>query len=96
MDRIYIRNRYCPCARCKASDLMGPVMMITAGILMLLAMYDIREWHSTWPVFLIVVGGMMLLRSSASIEGHRNPGEGAAGEVVPPPASSGDQGVTNG
>lgn len=73
MDSYYIRNRFCPCARCKSNDLFGPIMMITTGVLLLLHMLHVRSMGSTYPVLFIVIGGMMLLRSGASTEGHRNP-----------------------
>lgn len=53
-------------------SLMAPVLVITAGFLFLIdqVVPGIR-FGQLWPVFMIVVGVMLLLRSSASVEGHR-------------------------
>jgi len=95
MERYYIRNRWCPCARCKANDLMWPLIMLTIGILLLLDVLDVRGFHYMYPLLFIVIGGVLLMRSSASMEGHRNPGESTLpGDNAPaatnPPASSGE------
>ena len=62
----------CYCARCRMHSLMAPVLVITAGFLFLIDQIvpGIR-FGQLWPVFMIVVGVMLLLRSSASVEGHR-------------------------
>ncbi len=62
----------CYCSRCRMRSLMGPVMVITVGFLFLIDQFvpGIR-FGQLWPVFLIVVGVMLLLRQSASAEGHR-------------------------
>ena len=62
----------CYCPRCRMRSLMAPVLVITAGFLFLIDQIvpGIR-FGQLWPVFMIVVGVMLLLRSSASVEGHR-------------------------
>jgi cell wall-active antibiotic response 4TMS protein YvqF len=52
---------------------MGPVMMITVGLLFLLQTLNIADFHLTWPVMLIVIGVMQVLAHSASLEGHVQP-----------------------
>ena len=37
MNGYYLCNRFCRCARCVCGALMGPVIVITVGILCLLA-----------------------------------------------------------
>lgn len=65
---------------------MGPVMVITVGVLFLIdrmaraanGTYEVvhgmarvpLHFHQTWPVLVIVVGVMMLLRHQASTAGH--------------------------
>ena len=49
---------------------MGPAMVVTAGVLLLLATSTRFGFNYTWPVFLLVVGGVKLLQANASTEGH--------------------------
>ena len=62
----------CYCSRCRMRGLLAPVLVITAGFLFLLDQFvpGIR-FGQLWPVFLIVLGVMMLLQHSASAQGHR-------------------------
>lgn len=69
----YRYNSSCPCPRCRAHALMGPVMLITIGVLFLLDQMGHVHWLAfdyTWPAMLIVPGVVMLLQRSASMEGH--------------------------
>jgi hypothetical protein len=69
----YRYNSACSCARCRTHALMGPVILITIGVLFLLDQMGRAHWMQfgfTWPALLIVVGLVMLLTHSASIEGH--------------------------
>lgn len=94
----YIRNRYCPCARCRWNMMMGPAMLVTIGVLGLLASWSVVGFHRTWPVILIVLGAVKVLQSSVSTEGHRSPGYVPPGQippVPPPPAAPGSE-VRNG
>jgi TM2 domain-containing membrane protein YozV len=71
---IFVRKRSrpwaCPCSRCLARCAMGPAMLIVTGALWLLN--DTTRWtfDRSWPVYLIVIGGILVLRHSASDEGH--------------------------
>src|ERR1700690_534245 len=96
-------NPYCSCSRCRAHGFMGPVVLITVGVLFLLDQLGHSHWMdfgSTWPALLIVIGLIMFLQHNASIAGHvpraypampPNPGQpvnpGAPGYPVPPPQS---------
>jgi hypothetical protein len=60
----------CQCARCRTRRIMGPAMLVTIGSLFLLESLDVASIGRTWPVILLVVGGVKLLQGSASIEGH--------------------------
>jgi TM2 domain-containing membrane protein YozV len=79
-------NRTCTCARCRTRWLMGPVLVLTTGFLLLLASTDVAELDRTWPAWLLVVGVVKLIQSSASSEGHVGPlpPGPAAGTPVPP------------
>src|SRR3954470_19750377 len=94
----YFRNRYCACARCRWNCMMGPAMLVTIGVLGLLASWRIVQWHQTWPLILIVIGAIKVLQSSVSTEGHRQPGTVAPGTIppVPPSSTPSAPGVTNG
>jgi len=62
----------CKCARCTCRALMGPAVLITIGVLLLLG--QIRDdWGFTWkisPVLLLVIGAIKLGEALASTEGH--------------------------
>jgi hypothetical protein len=69
----YIRNRACPCARCRAHSLMGAAVLVTLGVLFLLENYFHISFHRTFPVLLLVIGCVLLVSRTGSIEGHVNP-----------------------
>jgi hypothetical protein len=82
----------CGCARCRSRKLMGPAMLLTIGFLFLIENVHMANFGRTWPVILLVVGGVKLLQGSASAEGHipslaagaNLPGEGGAIPPTPP------------
>ncbi|MGH9577584.1 MAG: hypothetical protein ACRD3R_09110 [Terriglobales bacterium] len=80
----YKYNPACGCPCCRRSGLTGPVMMVTIGTLSLIANYTRFDFGDLWPVILIVMGGLMLLRPSSSRTGHLNPGA----QPPTPPAPS--------
>ncbi len=71
----------CQCARCRTRRITGPAMMVTIGSLFLLENLHVASFGRTWPVILLVIGGVKLLQGSASIEGHIPPG----GSIPPAP-----------
>ena len=79
----------CQCARCRTRRIMGPAMLVTIGVLFLL---DVTlsgpGFHQTWPVILLVIGGVKLAQGNASVEGHI-PALGSSaippGGPIPPP-----------
>ena len=75
----------CPCERCRAQCIMGPAMLTTVGVLFLLSSLNVAGLNKTWPVFILVVGGVKLLQSSASTEGHIQPPPPAYPTTTPPP-----------
>jgi len=66
---------------CGRRRLNGPVMLFTIGTLLLLETLDIAGFHKTWPVILLVVGGIKLLERS-TMGGSANAGYGG---TLPPP-----------
>jgi hypothetical protein len=60
----------CSCARCRMHGLMGPVMIITVGVIFLLSEYTRYGIGHLWPLFLIVVGIFRLAESMVSNSGH--------------------------
>lgn len=60
--------------RCKMNDMMGPAVLVTVGTMWLLNNILHHERGLTFiAVVLIVIGGVKMLQSSASTEGHRQP-----------------------
>jgi hypothetical protein len=97
--RNYERARQsCGCGRCATRCLMGPAMVLTTGILFLLDSMNIAELHRTWPAWILVVGIVKLLQSSASSAGHVGPLPSAPPAVAPPspPPSSSDPASSSG
>lgn len=86
---MYMRNRNCPCLRCKMNDMMGPALLVSFGTMLLLDnITHFVRGGTVVAVVLIVVGAVKLLQSSASTEGHIPPGTLPAGAVPPvPPAA---------
>jgi len=83
-------QRICTCGRCSTRWLMGPAMVLTTGVLFLLQSLNIAYIDRTWPAWILVVGIVKLVQSSASSEGHVGPLPGAPPAVSPPatPSSS--------
>lgn len=74
----------CQCARCRSRRLMGPAVIFTVGVLFLLANLSAVHFGRTWPVILLVIGGVKLLQGSASIEGHMASAPNPPGDPIPP------------
>jgi hypothetical protein len=49
---------------------MGPAMLITVGVIFLLAEYSRYDFRDLWPFLLIVAGIVLVAQSMASKEGH--------------------------
>jgi Domain of unknown function (DUF5668)/B-box zinc finger len=85
-------QRICTCGRCSTRWLMGPAMVLTTGILFLMQSMNIADLDRTWPAWILVVGIVKLLQSSASSVGHVGPlppGPASPAPPGPPPSSSG-------
>ncbi len=65
----------CKCQRCIVCGLMGPVVLITLGVLFLMGhLHWGYSFLRLWPVLLIVIGLVKLAEAMASTEGHIGPG----------------------
>ena len=96
--RNYERARLrCACGRCTTRCLMGPAMVLTTGIVFLLDSLNIAGVDRTWPAWILVVGIVKLLQSSASSEGHVGPPPPPVVGPMPPPPPipSSDPGATS-
>ena len=69
----YRPNRYCPCLRCMSWKLFGAAIIITVGMLQLLENLRVFSWGQSWPILLIVIGGLLFARNGAPIDGHIQP-----------------------
>jgi hypothetical protein len=74
-------GRVCGCTRCRTRGLMGPGMVTLTGILLLLSTTDVAGIDRTWPAWILAVGVIQLVRSTASTEGH-------IGNIPPMPPSA--------
>ena len=83
----------CNCQRCTIRGLMWPTIVVTVGVLFLLAQFRggyFDFWGHTWPVILIVIGLINLASAFASTEGHDSsqpPAPVAPSAPAPPPPS---------
>jgi len=71
--------------------LVGPVVLVTVGVLSLLESYGGPRWHRTWPVLLLAIGVTKLLESKTPPPPPlMPPGPGPTGSItsdVPAPTS---------
>jgi hypothetical protein len=52
---------------------MGAAVLITLGVLFLLDKNTHFHFHQSFPILLLVIGGVLLVSRSGSTEGHVNP-----------------------
>jgi hypothetical protein len=62
----------CTCSRCTIRGLMGPAVITTLGILFLLSelRHGMFSFGHTFPILLIVIGGILLASALAPMDGH--------------------------
>lgn len=74
-------------AQQRSRALMGPAMITAIGILFLLSELRVANFGRTWPILLLVIGGVKLLQSSTVGIGPTNPpGPDVPGGPDVPPA----------
>jgi hypothetical protein len=65
---------------------MGPALLVTLGVLLLLSSVSNVNLGRTWPAILLVVGVVKLMQSNASYTGHVGPlPPGSSFPPTPPP-----------
>jgi len=101
--RLERTNRTCACGRCRTRGIMGPAMVLTTGVLLLLQTATPFGIDRTFPAWILVVGIVMLLQNTASSAGHVGPlppgpppGSSAPPTQPPPPTpTEGSSGEVN-
>jgi len=71
----YEPNPACRCRRCSTRGLTWPVVLVTLGLLFLLANRSNYPFQRTWPILLIVIGAVRLVRYAVPDTEHVNPGQ---------------------
>lgn len=82
------RSGSCYCERCRTRRVMGPAILTTIGVLMLLDTTSRVGFDKTWPAILLAIGVVKLLQSNASSDGHIGPlppGQSGFPPSTPPP-----------
>ncbi len=74
--------------RCSTGWIMGPAMVLTTGILFLLQSTGIADLDRTWPAWILVVGVVKLIQSSAARHVPPLPPPAGGPPAAPPPAST--------
>jgi hypothetical protein len=82
--KYYQPNPACSCGRCSTRGLVGPAVLVTLGVLFLLDNVSGYGFERTWPILLIVIGAIKVVRYVVPESGHLNPGE-YPGQYPPPP-----------
>jgi hypothetical protein len=79
----------CACPRCTIRSLMGPAIIITVGVLFLLAQMrgDRFSFENTFPIILIVIGIVSLASALAPMDGHISDTYPPVPPPVPPGAT---------
>ena len=81
-----MRHYRCCCGQCRVHALLGPLLLITIGLLFTLDhIWGRWSFSQTWPVILIVLGGVKVMARLASSAGHGLPPSSQ-------PASQGEKG----
>jgi hypothetical protein len=78
----------CQCARCRSSRLMGPAVLLTLGFLFLFETLGRVSFGRTWPILLLVIGGIKLFQSTASTLGHTTLPPPPPGPPIPAPGDA--------
>lgn len=65
-----VNRPVCHCAYCRIRSLFGPIMVITVGVVFLVAQYSRYSFGELWPFLLIVAGILKVAEAVAPREGH--------------------------
>jgi hypothetical protein len=66
-------NSRCQCAHCRVAAAMGPLILITLGVILLMGQYTRYGLADLFPFLLIVPGIVLVIQSFASMAGHNRP-----------------------
>jgi|GEM_PF-701447 len=84
--RYYRPNPACSCSRCSTRGLMGSAVLVSLGLLFLLANISDYPFERTWPVLLMVVGTVKVIRYFTTDKVHINAApHSSTQDVTPPP-----------
>lgn len=92
----------CTCERCKTRGYMGPAILVTLGVILLLDQFNYVDFWRSAPILLIVIGLVKVLQGNASTEGHVDnyvvypPYVVTAPQQVAPPSPTNQGQVSNG
>ncbi len=75
--------------RYRSKRLMGPAIVLTIGVLLLMSTLDIAHFGRTWPVILLVVGAVKLLQGSVRGETDTPSSPPPSDPSQAPPAAAG-------
>jgi hypothetical protein len=64
---------------------MGAAVLITLGVLFLMHNYEILRFEQGLPALLLVIGAVLLVSRTGSIEGHIQPGWTQQPSIAQPP-----------
>jgi len=64
------QKNVCGCAACRIRGLMGPIVLITIGVLFLVGQYSRYGFWELWPILLIVIGVVLVAQSLVPRGGH--------------------------
>jgi hypothetical protein len=69
-QNVQANRPVCHCAYCRIRSLFGPIMIITVGVVFLVAQYSRYSFGELWPFLLIVAGILKVAEAMAPREGH--------------------------
>jgi|HubBroStandDraft_6_1064221.scaffolds.fasta_scaffold680401_2 hypothetical protein len=69
-QNVQANRPVCHCAYCRIRSLFGPIMIITVGVVFLVAQYSRYSFGELWPFLLIVAGILKVAEAVAPREGH--------------------------
>jgi len=69
-QNVQTNRPVCHCAYCRIRSLFGPIMIITLGVVFLIAQYSRYSFGHLWPLLLIVAGILKVAEAMAPREGH--------------------------
>lgn len=69
-EEVVVANTRCRCTYCKLRGLVGPLMIISVGVIFLITQYSRYSFFDLWPVLLIILGVLLVAQALAPKQGH--------------------------